>query len=101
MKRRLTPREKKALAYERDTASPSQHGYRKHWPRIKAIHSRRYRRRSTAYIDKVQQTVDGEYALPSPPPRRWEWWGRPDYHGITLDEWLAERRRRRVAIADD
>lgn len=69
MKRRRSPGEKKALAYEKDhiIAAKHRHGFRKQWPLNKAHANRRYRRQVHQLLAAAQQ-IEAPEQLDELPP---------------------------------
>lgn len=63
MKKRVTPQEKKRLAYERDhyvSGGESRHAYRKNWPKKKAMLNQKHRHRSAQALHQLEKLGDFE-----------------------------------------
>lgn len=61
MKRRLTPQEKKKLAYEKDhyvSGSESRHAFRKNWPKKKAKLNQKHRHRAARKLSAMEKLGD-------------------------------------------
>jgi hypothetical protein len=61
MKKRITPREKKRLAYDRDhyvSGGESRHAFRKNWPRKKAMLNQKHRHRAGQLLHKLEKLGD-------------------------------------------
>jgi|SRR5579863_6711689 len=61
MKKRVTPQEKKRLAYERDhyvSAGESRHAFRKKWPKKKAMVNQIHRRRAAEALHTLERLAD-------------------------------------------
>src|SRR5260221_13840140 len=58
MKKRVTPQEKKRLAYERDhyvSGGESRHAFRKNWPKKKATLNQKHRHRAPQALHKLEK----------------------------------------------
>lgn len=69
MKKRLTPRQKKELAYQKDhyvSAGESRHAFRNNWPKKKARLNQKHRRRATQVLEQVKKPGDVESISDSP-----------------------------------
>jgi hypothetical protein len=63
VKKRVTPQDKKKLAYEKDhyvSASESRHAFRKNWPKKKAMLNQKHRHRATQALHKLEKMGDME-----------------------------------------
>ena len=63
MKKRVTPQEKKRLAYERDhyvSGGESRHAFRKNWPKKKAMLNQKHRHRAAQALHKLEKLGDFE-----------------------------------------
>jgi hypothetical protein len=63
MKKRVTPQEKKRLAYERDhyvSGGESRHAFRKNWPKKKAMLNQKHRHRAAQALHKLEKLGDLE-----------------------------------------
>jgi hypothetical protein len=101
MKRRLTPTEKKRIAYNKDhveLSGESRHGFRRAWPKRKAAAHRRQRRIADAELrlSVVREQVDAvvfNAKRGKPKPKKW---------GATpLGMYVANRRAHRLSRAGD
>ena len=101
MKRRLTPAEKKRLAYAKDhveLSGESRHGFRRKWPKKKAIAHRLERRTAEAEV-RASVVHDTEESLLLNAKRGK---GRPRKWGVvSLGEYVSNRHDHRVARAGD
>jgi hypothetical protein len=94
MKRRKSPQEKKRLEYDRETKSKgrkSVHGFRKSWPRKKAIAQRVFRHRLREEAERLGRGADSDTFTVEPQIRR----TRVRKHAIPLRDWIEDRHRRR------
>jgi hypothetical protein len=97
MRRRRTPREKKALSYVRDRVShgaKARHTFRKSWPRKKAAAQRAYRRKLQAEAGALVRGFESDQTTTAPqvrwrPVRKWP--------APTLREWIQNRQLERRA----
>jgi hypothetical protein len=61
MKKRLSPQEKKELAYKRDhyvSGGESRHAFRKNWPKKKAMLNQKHRHRSDEMLHRLEKLGD-------------------------------------------
>jgi hypothetical protein len=61
MKKRVTPQEKKRLAYERDhyvSGGESRHAFRKNWPKKKAMFNQKHRHRAAQALHRLEKLGD-------------------------------------------
>lgn len=99
--RRLSPQQKKALAYREDHRvwAKYPHVERHSWPKRKALRNQTYRRQVTRSLAPARGVVDGDIADFSPvmPLRRLSKW-RNRHGAMPLGKWVEERERKRLAL---